>query len=437
VATFDDEEIDGKAYEPFGVTLHGDKTRAKGLIGYGQALLGNLKHRMQLGGLEQGRERKVLPDGSVIQFRSIKGPLADLDKIDIFVPQDAGVERAEGEERIVEFHAYCSAPLSGIDDYNADAYSDAAKTYWLLYSPYYTSGEWLVINTDADIGSPIAFAEGGFYSPFASNATFIDYYSNQHNPAYDYQSESAGTSEHYVIADDIHLYSVVDSYSMYLTLENTFRHVWDREHRNIVNKRRYIGRFTIDTLRHFDETARLSDYFYEMVNDPQKNEDYFGYLPSAGDTIDEVDTALHVTRAPKFLNGWYILYCGGVQIIRDDGSFLTPSDQYRATLIFKTNLGRNIVKEFTFDIDFDDRETYNSLIGPAPEGGERFRSIPAHKALAINFNIGKIRVYTFERQADNPFHMTINLNGLFNERGLDKDYAELCRGYITNEISIL
>jgi hypothetical protein len=87
VAQFNDEEIGGKAYEPFGVTLHGDKTRAKGLIGYGQALLGNLKHRMQLGGLEQGRERKVLPDGSVIQFSSIKGPLADLDKIDIFVPQ--------------------------------------------------------------------------------------------------------------------------------------------------------------------------------------------------------------------------------------------------------------------------------------------------------------------------------------------------------------
>jgi hypothetical protein len=34
-----------------------------------------------------------LPDGSVIQFRSIKGPLADLDKVDIFVPprEDKGI----------------------------------------------------------------------------------------------------------------------------------------------------------------------------------------------------------------------------------------------------------------------------------------------------------------------------------------------------------
>jgi hypothetical protein len=444
MAKFDDDEIGGKAYEPFGITLRGNQERAKGLIGYGQALLGNLKHRMQLGGLEQGRERKVLPDGSVIQFRSIKGPLADLDKIDIFVPQDAGVERAEGEERIVEFHAYCSAPLSGIDDYNADGYADAASTHWVFYEPFHTSGSWLSIETEGSIGSPIAFAEGGYVHLAGSSPDiFGDYYISQVGEGYNSTDEYAQQYRHYTIARVNHLLSAVSPYRAIVTLENVFRHAWDEKHGDLLNQAtqdgtvpKYVGRFSIDTRSGFEEDAALSDYFYEMVEDPIKNDDFFGYYPEFGDTIDALDDRLTIPSAPDFLDGWYILYVGGFEWPRETG-FLTPTDQYRALLLFKTNLGRAIAKGFIFDIEYSE-DLISAALSDIPNAGDtRLADVPAKKALAINFKLGLIRVYEFNDPSDNPFLLVRNITGdNFGINGLPEDYAETHKNFVTNIIRI-
>ena len=75
----DDVEIGGKEVGAVQFTFDGDVKQCQALVGIARNLLGNLKRRLQLGGLMQGQDQKELKGGGLIVVNSVRG-LADIDK---------------------------------------------------------------------------------------------------------------------------------------------------------------------------------------------------------------------------------------------------------------------------------------------------------------------------------------------------------------------
>ena len=104
---FEDDPIGGKETGPIRFSFAGDRAGGEQLASFGQAVLGALKQRMWLGGIQTLNQTVRLDDGSVVYVSSILGldGAADINHVSIFVPVKKGKKKTEGAWKCLGFVA--------------------------------------------------------------------------------------------------------------------------------------------------------------------------------------------------------------------------------------------------------------------------------------------------------------------------------------------
>lgn len=112
----DDENIGGSEVNPVNFRFEGDRVTAQSYAGQARVVLGELKRRMELGGLWQHTCTKQMKDGSVITASSIKGHdgMHDVDRIHIFSPVTVK-DIEESIDWLIGFVVIATATDSGLD----------------------------------------------------------------------------------------------------------------------------------------------------------------------------------------------------------------------------------------------------------------------------------------------------------------------------------